>query len=161
MNKGDRFHESFRIKKRKATGEFVTVITNLSRVVLPLTCPEDCAPPGQTHTRRSAKNLAMNSNTPTNETDSPRVQQAAMSVEHPFLLQYDSASITVFLCKYDAYCSEFSTGSSQPVGSASLSLKPVNPVSILRCVYVEQLESAVEFGMIDGCIDIDKLIGTD
>lgn len=43
----------------------------------------------------------MEGNTPAHETVDAKVEQMAMSVEHPFLLQFDFESIMVCFRKYD------------------------------------------------------------
>lgn len=98
---------------------------------------------------------------PTKENGGLNVKQAAMLVEHPFRLQFDSESIRGFLCKYGTYCREVSVRASQLVGDASSSLDPVYSVSLLYCVDVQQLTPASECGMIEGCIDVDELKSTD
>lgn len=103
----------------------------------------------------------MDGNTPVKETVGHKVMQVAMSVEHPFLLRLDPESIRAFLRKYDAYRQEVFARASQLTEEPSASLEPVSPVGLIYCVDAEQLESAVECGMIEGCSDIEKLTSTD
>lgn len=90
-------------------------------------------------------------------TGTHKVRHLASSVEHPFLHRFDPQSIRVFLRAYDAYCREVYARASQLNQDASTSVEPVSPVSLLYCVDAEQLESAVQCGMIDGCTDVDRL----
>ena len=90
-------------------------------------------------------------------TGNAKVKQVTMAVEQPFLARLDSESIRVFLRKYDAYCRELKARASQLVQETAVSLEPIRPVGLVYCVDAEQLESAVDLGMIDGCDDVKEL----
>ena len=90
-------------------------------------------------------------------TDGHKVKRFSSSVDHPFLDRFDPLSIRVFLRAYDAYCREVKARASQLTPETSTPLEPVKPVSLIFCVDAEQLESAVQCGMIKGCNDIQAL----
>lgn len=102
----------------------------------------------------------MDRNTPAKKTVGNKVKQVAMSVDQSFLLQLDPDSIRVFLRKYGAYRREVYTRTSQFTGESYTSLEPVNIVSNIYCVDADQLESAIECGMISDCTEVDKLTST-
>lgn len=79
------------------------------------------------------------------------------SVEHPFLHRLEPESIRVFLRKYDGYCRELKARAAQLSSESSVSLEPARPVGIIYCVDAEQLESAVECGLIPDCQDVEDL----
>lgn len=87
----------------------------------------------------------------------PKVKQTAMSVEHPLLLRFDSESIRVFLRKYEAYCREVYASASQLTQDSAALLEPISPVGLIYCVDAEQLKSAIECGMIEGCDNVESL----
>ena len=79
------------------------------------------------------------------------------SVEHPFLHRLEPESIRVFLRKYDGYCRELKARAAQLSSESSVSLEPARPVGIIYCVDAEQIESAVECGLIPDCQDVEDL----
>lgn len=86
-----------------------------------------------------------------------KVSQVMMTTAQPFLTRLDAESILVFLCKYDAYCCELKSRAAQLMQVSSQSLEPTRPVGLVCCVDPDQLESAVELEMIDGCDYVEKL----
>ena len=102
----------------------------------------------------------MDGKTPATTRGNHKVRHLASAVEHPFLQRLDPQSIRVFLRAYDAYCREVCARASQLTQESSTPLQPVSPVSILYCVDDEQLESAAECRMINGCTDVEDLTST-
>ena len=86
-----------------------------------------------------------------------QVRKMAISVEHPFLHRLEPESIRVFLRKYDAYCRELKSRAAQLSFESSFPMEPARPVGLTFCVDAEQLESAVECGMITGVTDVELL----
>ncbi|PXF46452.1 hypothetical protein BWQ96_03777 [Gracilariopsis chorda] len=83
------------------------------------------------------------------------------SIQHPHLKRTDAESIRVFLRKYDQYSTEIKEKARQHTVTNTLSVKPVEPVSLKFCVDPEYLESALALNRIPFVTDIDALTDQD
>lgn len=72
-------------------------------------------------------------------------------VYYPILSRLEPESIRVLLSRYDAYCREINAHAAQVASEDSTTGEPGWPVGLVFCVEADQLESAVENGMIPGC----------
>lgn len=85
------------------------------------------------------------------------VSKMTLSVEQPFFHWVDPESTRVFLRKYGGYCHKLRSRTSQLSVDSLHSLEPARPVGPIYCIDEEQLESAVECGMVNICDNFQSL----
>ncbi|PXF43991.1 hypothetical protein BWQ96_06224 [Gracilariopsis chorda] len=90
-------------------------------------------------------------------TGTAKVYKFSMATPQPFLALLEAEPIRIFLRAYDAYCRELKSRAAQLVQEASMSLEPIRPVGLVYCLDAKQLESAMDLGMIDHCMDVKDL----
>lgn len=86
-------------------------------------------------------------------------RKMSASVDYPFQSRLELESIRVFLRRYgyEAYCREIKAHAVQAAGGDSTTEKTGCPVGIVFSVDVDQLEFAVECGMILDCTSVETL----
>ena len=95
---------------------------------------------------------------PSTSPEGPTVKHISASVDYPFLARLELESIRIFLRRYDAYVQEVKARAAQLAGENSTTEEPGRPVGLVLCVDADQLESAVDCGLIPNCTSVEALV---